>query len=106
MEPAEVAGCRARHAIFVRQTAELFTRFDFLLMPVVPVPRLIAGANQSATRPRILRYTTPASLAGLPAVVLPARPAGMQLLAPRGRDAELLAFADRLGGLLAAEVAS
>ena len=106
MEPAEVAGCRARHAIFVRQTAELFTRFNFLLMPVVPVPRLIAGADQSATRPRILRYTTPASLAGLPAVVLPARPAGMQLLAPRGRDAELLAFADRLGGLLAAEVAS
>ena len=100
MTAVEVAGLRARHEIFVQRTAELFTRFDFMLMPALPVPRLIAGADQTAARPRILRYTTPASLAGLPAVVLPARPAGMQLLAARGKDAELLAFAHRLGEML------
>ena len=102
---ADVIELRARHQEFVRRTDELFTRFDFLLMPALPVPRLVAGADHSAARPRILRYTTPASLAGLPAVVLPARPAGMQLLAARGKDAELLTFAHRLGEMLAAEVA-
>jgi aspartyl-tRNA(Asn)/glutamyl-tRNA(Gln) amidotransferase subunit A len=102
---AEVIELRARRQEFVRRTDELFTRFDFLLMPALPVPQLVAGADHSAARPRILRYTTPASLAGLPAVVLPARPAGMQLLAARGKDAELLAFAHRLGERLAAEVA-
>ena len=102
---AEVAQLRARHKEFVRRTDALFTRFDFLLMPALPVPRLTAGGDHSAARPRILRYTTPASLAGLPAVVLPARPAGMQLLAARGKDAELLAFAHRLGEMLAAEAA-
>jgi Asp-tRNA(Asn)/Glu-tRNA(Gln) amidotransferase A subunit family amidase len=105
MAAGEVQGFRSRHKAFIRQTSELFMGFDFLLMPVVPVPRLVAGADQTNARPRILRYTTPASLAGLPAVVLPARPAGMQLLAARGRDADLLAFAQRLGEMLAVEVA-
>ena len=102
----ENAGLRSQHKAFVHRADELFARFDFLLMPAVPVTRLVAGADHSANRPRILRYTTPASVAGCPAVVLPARPAGMQLLAARGRDAELLAFASRLGEMLAAEVAS
>ncbi len=105
MTGSEIGGFRARHDVFLKHTSELFTRFDFLLMPAVPVPGLVAGADHSATRPRILRYTTPASLAGLPAVILPGRP-GVQLLAARGRDAELLAFAHRLGELLAAEVAA
>jgi aspartyl-tRNA(Asn)/glutamyl-tRNA(Gln) amidotransferase subunit A len=103
---AEIAVFRTRHEAFVRRTAELFSRFDFLLMPATPAPKLPAGADHSSTRPSILRYTTPASLAGLPAVVLPAHPAGMQLLAARSNDAKLLQFANRLGELLAAEDAS
>jgi Asp-tRNA(Asn)/Glu-tRNA(Gln) amidotransferase A subunit family amidase len=100
MTDEEIAGLRAKHQEFARWAAELFTRFDFLLMPAVPVPRLMAGADHTAARPRILRHTTPASLAGVPAVVLPARPTGMQLLAARGKDAELLAFASSLGQML------
>ena len=58
---------------------------------------LPAGADHSATRQKILRYTTPASLAGTPAVTLAAPGGGVQLIAARGSDARLLAFAAGLG---------
>jgi aspartyl-tRNA(Asn)/glutamyl-tRNA(Gln) amidotransferase subunit A len=106
MSHVEVAEHRARHESFVRRSAALFAQLDFLMLPVLPVTRLAAGADNSGARPRILRYTTPASLCGLPAAVLPARPAGMQLLAGRGRDADLLAFAKILGEACADEVGS
>jgi Asp-tRNA(Asn)/Glu-tRNA(Gln) amidotransferase A subunit family amidase len=102
LQAGEIAEWQARHQAFVRATDALFSQADFLLMPAVPMQRLIAGADQSAARPRILRYTTPGSLAGLPAVVLPGKP-GMQLLAARGNDGLLLEFAARLGRLLAKE---
>jgi Asp-tRNA(Asn)/Glu-tRNA(Gln) amidotransferase A subunit family amidase len=105
LKPDEIAEWRARHRNFVRETNTLFSKANFLLMPAVPLPRLPAGEDQAAARPRILRYTTPASLAGLPAVVLPGRP-GLQLLAARGDDGRLLTFAARLGTLLAAEDAA
>lgn len=100
----ELANWRAKHQSFIANTSALFTQADFLLMPAVPLPRLAAGEDQTVARPRILRYTTPASLAGLPAVVLPGSP-GLQLLAARGDDARLLQFAAQLGLLLAAEQA-
>jgi Asp-tRNA(Asn)/Glu-tRNA(Gln) amidotransferase A subunit family amidase len=90
---AELLQWKDRHQDFNRKTAAFFEQADFLMLPAVPVPRLAAEVDHATTRPRILRYTTPASLAGLPAVVLPASVAGMQLLAPRGNDAALLAFA-------------
>lgn len=92
----ELVQWKDRHRDFNRKTAELFEHADFLMLPAVPVPCLNADADHATTRPRILRYTTPASLAGLPAVVLPAPIAGMQLLAQRGNDAALLEFAARL----------
>jgi Asp-tRNA(Asn)/Glu-tRNA(Gln) amidotransferase A subunit family amidase len=105
MQPEEIASWRAKHESLVRDTNSLFSHADFLLMPAVPVPRLPAGEDQTAARPRILRYTTPGSLAGLPAVVLPGRP-GLQLLAPHGNDSRLLWFAAQLGKLQAAEDAA
>jgi Asp-tRNA(Asn)/Glu-tRNA(Gln) amidotransferase A subunit family amidase len=90
---AELLQWKDRHQDFNRKTAAFFEQADFLMLPAVPVPRLAADADHATTRPRILRYTAPASLAGLAAVVLPAPVAGMQLLAPRGNDAALLAFA-------------
>jgi Asp-tRNA(Asn)/Glu-tRNA(Gln) amidotransferase A subunit family amidase len=102
LKPAEIAEWKARHKSLVRQTDSLFETADFLLLPTVPMQRLIAGEDQSAQRPRILRYTTPASLSGLPAIVVPGHP-GLQLLAARGNDTSLLAFASRLGTLLASE---
>jgi Asp-tRNA(Asn)/Glu-tRNA(Gln) amidotransferase A subunit family amidase len=104
MALAEVAEWRMKREAFVAEMNDLFTAFDFLLLPTMPLTRLVAGADHAVSRARILPYTTPASLAGLPAVVLPARPVGMQLLAARGRDAELLTFAKTLGEALAAEV--
>jgi len=102
MDPTEIAEWKARHQSLVRQTESLFASADFFLLPAVPMQRLVAGEDQSAQRPRILRYTTPASLAGLPAIILPGHP-GLQLLAARGDDSRLLTFAHRLGTILAAE---
>lgn len=100
----EVAGWRTKYRAFVHDLNALFSDADFLLMPAVPVPRLIAGEDQTFARPRILGLTTPGSLGGLPAVILPGRP-GVQLLAARGNDTALLQLASQLGHLLAAEQA-
>jgi Asp-tRNA(Asn)/Glu-tRNA(Gln) amidotransferase A subunit family amidase len=101
--PTQVAVLHTKLDAFRATVAELFTRFDFLMLPCAPVSRLIAGEDQSGARARILRYTCPISMAGLPTVTLPgellaAAPGehfgtGMQLCAPRLHDAELLAFA-------------
>jgi Asp-tRNA(Asn)/Glu-tRNA(Gln) amidotransferase A subunit family amidase len=106
LQKAEIAEWQGRHQAFVRDTDALFATVDFLLMPAVPLTRLVAGADQTEARPRILRYTTPASLAGLPVVVLPGKPVGMQMLAARGADSRLLQFAATMGDILAAEDAS
>jgi len=105
LQAKEITELHVRHQGFVRETDALFSHADLLLMPAVPLPRLAAGTDLSAARPRILRYTTPGSLAGLPAVVLPGKP-GVQLLAARGNDSRLLEFAARLGKRLAMEEAS
>ncbi len=85
-----IANFRAEHAAFQSRMDELLVRFDYLLVPSTPVSGLIAGADQSQARPRILRYTVPISLGGFPVVALPG---GMQLIGSRGGDAQLLAFA-------------
>jgi aspartyl-tRNA(Asn)/glutamyl-tRNA(Gln) amidotransferase subunit A len=97
--------CRRRRQSFCEQNNALFRRFDFLLAPITPVSRLLAGADHSQTRPQILRLTTPASVAGLPAIVLPSSDSGLQLLAQRNHDRHLLHFAALLGEQLAAEQA-
>ncbi|HZZ39759.1 MAG TPA: amidase [Acidobacteriaceae bacterium] len=102
----ELSQFRLRRHSFCEQSDALFRRFDFLLAPITPVSRLLAGADHSHTRPQILRLTTPASVAGLPAVVLPSPDCGVQLLARRNNDRRLLRFAARLGDQLAAEAAS
>ncbi|MDE3104936.1 MAG: amidase [Acidobacteriota bacterium] len=95
-----VAALRLRHAAFRSQMDALLTGYDFLALPCAPLHQLPAGADHSQTRQRILRYTTPISLAGMPAVTVPqSNGAGLQLVAPRGRDSELLAFAAQLEAL-------
>jgi Asp-tRNA(Asn)/Glu-tRNA(Gln) amidotransferase A subunit family amidase len=84
------------------EIAALFERFDFLMLPCAPVSRLVAGQDHSSVRLRILRYTTPFSLAGLPAVAMPgevvgaALGTGVQIAAAPGNDAVLLAYAGML----------
>jgi aspartyl-tRNA(Asn)/glutamyl-tRNA(Gln) amidotransferase subunit A len=93
----EIAGLRFRHAAFRERMDGLFEECDFLIAPCAPVSRLLAGADHSDARRKILRYATPFSLAGVPVVALPAPGgAGVQLAAARGGDARLLGFAASL----------
>jgi aspartyl-tRNA(Asn)/glutamyl-tRNA(Gln) amidotransferase subunit A len=95
--PAELAALRQRHAAFNMRMNDLFAEHQLLLLPCAPVARLAAGADHSKTRVRLLRYTTPFSLAGVPAVAIPCAIGGMQLAASRGFDEPLLQLAARLG---------
>ena len=97
----EILRLRQRHAAFRSRHEQLFALFDFLLAPVSPLSRLVAGADHTETRALILRLTTPASLGGNPTVVLPASPCGLQLIAARNDDRRLLHFAAMLGEHLA-----
>ena len=75
-----------------------------LMLPAAPVMRLAAGADHSKTRGRLLRYTTPFSLAGVPAVTIPCTAGGMQMAAARENDEALLEVAAMLGAHRKAEL--
>ena len=81
---------------------EIFAAHELILLPCSPVEQLTAGADHSQTRMRLLRYTTPFSLTGVPAVAIPCAHGGVQLAAPIGADESLLALAAELGAQRAA----
>jgi aspartyl-tRNA(Asn)/glutamyl-tRNA(Gln) amidotransferase subunit A len=99
---AELQNLYASLQRFRLQMSALFETVDFLIAPSAPVSKLRAGQDHAESRKAILRYTTPASLAGLPAVTLPGEHlgaptgTGVQLLAAPSQDASLLAFASEL----------
>lgn len=93
----EIASLRQRHAEFRARIDELIATHQLLLMPAAPVARLAAGADHRQTRQRLLRYTTPFSLAGFPVVTIPCAAGGMQLAAPREWDESLIALTAVLG---------
>ncbi len=78
-----------------------FESFDVLVGPVAPTPAFKLGENTADPVKMYLAdiMTVPASLAGLPAVSVPAGttdsglPVGVQLIGPRKSDATLLALA-------------
>jgi len=91
---AEVAHLGQPLAAFRDRMDALLDKLDFLLVPCSPLCQLLAGADHSQTRRIILRYTTPISVMGAPVITLPSEDgAGMQLVAARGADARLLAYA-------------
>ena len=94
---SEIAALRERHAEFRARMDGLFAAHELLLLPAAPVARLAAGADHSHTRKRLLRYTTPFSLAGVPAVTIPCRSGGMQMAAARDADDALLQIAALIG---------
>lgn len=94
LSEAELSSLRRRHMAFRERMDDLISTHELLLLPAVPVRRLLAGADHSQMRPRLLRYTTPVSLAGMPAVTIPGL--GMQLVAAREDDARLLALAAKM----------
>ena len=79
----------------------LFEHYDVLLGPVSPTPAFKLGENTSDPIKMYLAdiMTVPASLAGLPAMSIPAGvnsaglPIGVQLIGQRRSDADLLALA-------------
>jgi aspartyl-tRNA(Asn)/glutamyl-tRNA(Gln) amidotransferase subunit A len=97
LTPAEVASLRQRHADYRARMDELFAECQLILLPCTPVARLAVRADHSQTRSRLLRYTSPFSLAGVPAVAIPCAHGGMQLAATRGLDESLLALAAQIG---------
>jgi Asp-tRNA(Asn)/Glu-tRNA(Gln) amidotransferase A subunit family amidase len=101
LSAAAIEDLRKRHVVFRGLMDRLLEQHDFLMLPCAPMTTLRVGADHSETRLKILRYTTPASLAGTPAVTLAARGGGVQLVAARGSDARLLAFAASLGEKIA-----
>jgi Asp-tRNA(Asn)/Glu-tRNA(Gln) amidotransferase A subunit family amidase len=94
---AEVAILRERHAGFRARVDELLHEHELLLLPASPVARLNIGADNTQARSRILRYTTPFSLAGVPVVTVPCRVGGMQIAAAREHDESLLELAAKIG---------
>jgi amidase len=91
-----------------RRAAELFDRYDALVLPTAQVwpfpmgwnwPRTVAGVEMD-TYHRWMEVTVPASLAGLPAIAMPAGfganglPMGIQLIGRKGGDARLLEIAE------------
>ena len=97
MTDDEIATLRSRHAEFRTRVDALLAEHELLLLPATPVARFAAGEDQSQTRARVLRYTTPFSLAGVPVVTVPCSAAGMQVAARRGADEALLDLAAKLG---------
>jgi aspartyl-tRNA(Asn)/glutamyl-tRNA(Gln) amidotransferase subunit A len=97
LTPGEIAALRRRHADFRARMDELLAANELLLLPCTPVARLDAGADHSQTRARLLRYTAPFSLAGVPAVAIPCARGGMQLASARDCDEALLQMAARIG---------
>lgn len=91
-----------------QRAAELFDHYDALVLPTAQVwpfpmdwswPRSVAGVEMD-TYHRWMEATIPASLAGLPAVAMPAGfgasglPMGIQLIGRKGNDTRLLEIAD------------
>ncbi len=95
--PSEIGSLRERHVRFRARMDELFATHELILLPAAPLARLAAGADHSNTRKRLLRYTTPFSLAGAPAVTIPCHQGGMQLAAARDADEALLQVAALIG---------
>lgn len=90
--------------LLIKAFEELFQTYDALLSPTAPTPAFRLGENTSDPIKMYLSdiMTVPASLAGLPAISVPAGeaegglPVGVQLVGPQRSDASLLALAGSL----------
>ncbi|MNQ88750.1 Glutamyl-tRNA(Gln) amidotransferase subunit A [compost metagenome] len=92
--------------LLIDEYNELFETYDALIGPVSPTPAFGLGENTADPVKMYLAdiMTVPPSLAGLPAISVPAGvtdtglPVGVQLVGKRKSDAKLLALAASLEG--------
>lgn len=92
--------------LLINEFSKLFEAYDVLVGPVAPTPAFKLGENTADPIKMYLAdiMTVPASLAGLPAVSVPAGtteaglPVGVQLIGARRSDANLLALAKAMEG--------
>jgi aspartyl-tRNA(Asn)/glutamyl-tRNA(Gln) amidotransferase subunit A len=91
------------------KTDELLRQYDFLVLPTTPTTAFKIGEKQDPVSMYLADiFTVQASLAGVPAISIPAGvdneglPIGLQILSGAFREADLLAFA----GSLTAETAA
>lgn len=90
--------------LLINEFNVLFEKYDVLVGPVAPTPAFKLGENTADPVKMYLAdvMTVPASLAGLPAISVPAGntsaglPVGAQLIGARKHDAHLLALAKSL----------
>jgi aspartyl-tRNA(Asn)/glutamyl-tRNA(Gln) amidotransferase subunit A len=94
---AELCTMRKRHAEFRSRVDDLLHEHELILLPAAPLARLNIGEDNTQARLRILRYTTPFSLGGVPVITIPCRVGGIQLAAAREDDESLLELASRIG---------
>ena len=91
--------------LIIQEFNKAFNEYDILIGPVAPEPAYKIGENNDDPVKMYLAdiMTVPASLAGLPALSVPAGttkgglPVGVQLIGQRQSDARLLAFAKEGG---------
>ena len=90
--------------VLINEFNELFKQYDFLLTPTAPTPAFGIGENVSDPVKMYLSdvMTVPASLAGLPAISIPAGvsgdglPIGVQLIGKMKADADVIAMASEV----------
>jgi len=90
--------------LLINEFNSLFENFDVLISPVAPTPAFGLGENTNDPVKMYLAdvMTVPASLAGLPAISVPAGksntglPIGVQLIGQRRTDSRLLALAKQV----------
>lgn len=90
--------------IIKEATEKLLTDADFLLLPTTPTPAFKLGEKSDDPVTMYLQdiFTVQANLAGIPAISLPLAtskaglPIGMQLMASRFEEAELLSFSNSI----------
>ena len=92
--------------VLINEFNKLFEKYDFLLLPTAPTPAFGLGENTSDPVKMYLAdvMTVPPSLAGLPAISIPAGsspsglPIGAQLVGPMKSDTKLIALAGDMEG--------
>lgn len=98
LSASDPTALRHRHADFRARMDDLFAVHELVLLPCAPVAKLAAGSGHTdETRKRLLRYTSPFSLAGVPCIAIPCAAGGAQLAAAREQDESLLQLAANIG---------